>query len=98
VKVVKLNEKNQRFHIEVPFRVAFYQYINEIQNLNHTTQEMLKFSDNSIVRLSVNSTISRNLTYLHRSVYYLIANGLYSLRLKTLKATRELQTSLKDQI
>jgi hypothetical protein len=56
VKVVKLNDKNQRYHIEIPFRVAFYQYINEIQNLNQTTKAKLKFSDNSMVRLSVNST------------------------------------------
>jgi len=35
---------------------------------------------------------------LHRSAYFLLANGLYSLRVKTLKSTRDLQSSLIDEI
>jgi len=58
----------------------------------------VRFPDPSLTIVNNKHHALNNLNNLHRSAYFLIANGLYSLRVKTLKSTRDLQSSLMEQI
>jgi hypothetical protein len=89
IDLYRLDEQNYVTKYQQPYRVAFFQFLNFIQQLNQTKFPDGLYLPDSLIYLSPseNRTLHiGNTTYSQKSVYFLITNGLRSLRTRSIDA------------
>ncbi|TNV87853.1 hypothetical protein FGO68_gene5771 [Halteria grandinella] len=99
IKLFRLDENNQVTEFEQPFRVAFQIFLNQIQALNETDRSTLTLPNDLLEKPPINNyqlAFKQVTTYEQKAAYFLIINGLRSLRTKSAEATQLMRRTYEE--